>query len=144
MIQLKDIIQYYIGRWYWTENSEGETNAHTLPNVLDMIKREKKVQLYLRRLEDMDEFEAVELARLQIDPKRHSNVDVLFIEKERIHYMDGSKWTGDGVEEFYDLYVYYNQLNATQFHYLLKQGFDLFNLIPSGQAIDSKTLNQKA
>lgn len=150
MIQLEDVIQYYIGReCYVNDITPGYISSvdefggthiklHGVPKA--MYVQVQDVKPILRRLEDMGEFEATELARLQTDPKRHADVDVLFIEKERIHYMDGSKWTGDGVEEFFDLYIYFNQLSPAQSHYLLKQGFDLFLLIDSGQAIDAKTI----
>lgn len=39
--------------------------------------------------------------------------------------------------------MYLNQLMPTQFHYLLKQGFDLFGLIDEGAAIDAKTIINK-
>lgn len=53
----------------------------------------------------------------------------------RIGFISGNIWLVEGSR-------IYNQPKI--FHYLLKQGFDLFGLIDAGLAIDSKTLNPKA
>jgi hypothetical protein len=45
-------------------------------------------------------------------------------------------------EERYQ-HQYIHQLSAAQFAYLLKQGFDLFNLISSGQAVEAKEAVKK-
>lgn len=99
-------------------------------------------KLVLRRLSDMSEEEAIELCKLQTPEKRWPDIDVHDVSHCDIHFTDGSKWYGDGVEELNDLHVHFDGLNANQFAYLLSRSFDLFNLIDSGLAIDQKTINQ--
>ena len=98
------------------------------------------VKPILRRLEGMSYAEADGLAKLQHDESRHSQIDVLYIKKDHIHYIDGTMWQGDGVSELNEYFVYFNQLQANQFHYLLQQQFDLFGLIDAGLAVDVKTM----
>jgi Zn-finger nucleic acid-binding protein len=60
-MKLINYLHYYIGCDYWTNNSQGNLNAKTLPDVIDMCERGKGVQLHLRRLEDMTEEERTEI-----------------------------------------------------------------------------------
>lgn len=96
-----------------------------------------EVKPILRPLSDMTEEEAVEVAKLSEWEPHFRDVKV-----ERTQYGDlVVRWDGclEGGEVF----------NATgaefycqeQFHYLLSRGFDLFNLIESGLAIDSTKQN---
>jgi len=63
-MNLKEYLPYYIDHGYWTNNSQGQLNAETLPNVLDMIERGKGVQLWLRTLSSMTNEEAGDLYRI--------------------------------------------------------------------------------
>lgn len=156
MTNIKEILPYYVGRPFWTSNSQGEINVHTLPYILDMIIRGVKVQLQLRRLEDMADEEATELAticyhaiygngELTIQQTFDSDHGYHFGAHFRDDHSDRVGFTVD-VEKGVELSVNGIKLNVNQFvatHYLLKQGFDLYGLIESGQAIDQKTLNEK-
>lgn len=146
---IKDYIHYYMGRPYWTSNSQGELNAYTLQYVLGMIKGGKEVQLHLRRIEDMTEEEMKDIW--------HIIFGRLFFERGTIQFFDISKgnqykrwvmtaevdrvgiqWDGR-IWADSDLELHkFNQHFVT--HYLLSKGFDLFSLIDSGAAIDAKTL----
>jgi hypothetical protein len=94
----------------------------------------------LRPLSSMTEEEAVEVCKFATEAKRHKSIDILSIDVKRgyIHYMDGSMWSGDGVQEYNDLEVHFNRICPEQFHYLLSRGFDLFGLIPADLAINAK------
>ena len=110
MKDIKDYLPYYLGCDYWTDNSQGSLNAHTLPNVIDMCKRGKNVQLHLRRLEDMTEEDCEQYNYI------HSTMHSINKSQDQI------------------------KTDAEATHYLLKQGFDLFGLCDAGLAIDSKTI----
>jgi hypothetical protein len=129
-IKLKDVLHFYIGVNYWTENSEGNLNATTLPNVIDMIKRGKNVQLHLRKLDSMTEREAIECAKLSEWEPHFVNPVV-----NRTKYNDLVVEWADGHEKQNvtgDLFWCPEQVV-----YLCSEGFDIFNLIPTGQAIDA-------
>src|SRR6187431_3444716 len=83
-------------------------------------------KLVLSRLSDMSEEGAIELCKLQTPEKRHDDITVHDISHCDVHFTDGSKWYGDGVEELNDLYIHFDQLNSLQFTYLLKKGYWLF------------------
>jgi len=77
-MELKDYLPYYLGCDYWTNNSQGNLNAHTLPHVIDMCERNCGVQLHLRKLEDItpEEQGEMRLIRDSIDYriKKHAAV----------------------------------------------------------------------
>lgn len=100
----------------------------------------KDVKPILRRLEDMTEEEAREFCKIETEPFRHPTVEICEIRRNEIWYVDGSRCQGDGYDEMADLYIYFNQLTAKQFTYLLSKHFDMFGLIASGEAIDQNTL----
>lgn len=150
-MNIKDYIHYYIGQSFQFDNKQWEMIAvsrklvtgwrdNTEISSTEIQVYHNEAKLMLRRLSDMTEEEATELAKIQTVEKRLKDVQVLLIEKDRVHYIDGSMWQGDGVEEYNDLYVYYDLLTPKQFVYLLKQGFDLFGLLDAGLAIDAKTI----
>lgn len=150
-MDIKDYIHLYIDsealyrKWYCDTPPEQEptwskltSKRFQLLNDLSIV----KVEYALRRLSDMTEEQARELAKFQHKPKYHDQIEILYIQKDHLHYIDGTRWHGDGVSEYNEYFVYFNQLQSNQFHYLLKQGFDLFGLIDAGIAIDSKTINK--
>jgi hypothetical protein len=154
-MKLQDYIHYYLGCDYWTNNSQGNLNIKTLPDVIDMCERGKGVQLHLRRLEDMTEEEAANLAVIYSGAKKVSPMkgiasnwhyffcyfsedqegEVLVIDATGCawyaHYFDKSQ---PGHRNIVD--------EHKAFHYLLQNHFDLFGLIDAGLAIDAKTIDK--
>jgi hypothetical protein len=163
-MELKDYIHYYMGATFWTPNSEGQVNAVTLQYVIDMIKKGTKVQLHLRRLEDMREDEMIGLIQ--------STAPADFTDKPmddeynlNMFYNDGGNlvnadiavgaevtcrcYEGQisikkcGTVSFYDeAGIQEERVNdPLAFHYLLRQHFDIFGLIDAQLAIDAKTIS---
>jgi hypothetical protein len=110
--KLQDYLHFYMGCKFITDNSEGEVNPETIRFIYPMIEKGYNVQLVLRKLED---WTAEEL--------------------KTYNTLKGKKT--DGVHAVYIAYD-----TPQTFNYLLKQGFDLFNLIDAGLAIDAKTMTQ--
>jgi len=144
MIELKDVIHYYIGVKCKTPDGQiGElfgVNGEKVELHLDKgyaAVRFKHVKPILKRLENMTEEDAIELARLVVHEDEYTNP---FVFRNNWDDMVVS-WGGGSIGLD-------NSFNATservwgsdQFNWLLKNGFDLFGLIPD-QAIDSKTIN---
>jgi len=124
-MKLQDYLPYYLGCDYWTNNSQGNLNAKTLPDVIDMCDKNRGVQLHLRRLEDMTEEEA---RGFLIHAKPHA--EYITHNEYAVHWQyQGSR------SEIWFLFG-----PPAGFHYLLQQHFDLFGLIDAGLAIDAKTL----
>ena len=151
MIQLKDVIHYYIGQKleksaddlthprleaivgdqmyvseyeYTTPHSD---KTFTRPKMTLPIGFKKPI---LRRLEDMTEEEMKELVFIG-----HSVRNTLYEVKMEYNTVcfKTNGFTGGGS-------VSLRALRPEETHYLLQQGFDLWGLIDSNQAIDSKTL----
>jgi hypothetical protein len=141
--KLSDYLHYYLGCDYWTNNSQGNLNAKTLPDVIDMCKRDKGVQLHLRRLEDMTDEEAIDLVRrvvhedeyINVSTYRHNHTNDLMVQWGLLTHAQRA----DDVEYFFNA-TGERSWSGDQFHYLLQQSFDLFGLIDAGLAIDAKTL----
>lgn len=81
MKDIKDYLPYYLGCDYWTNNSQGNLNAKTLPDVIDMCKRNKGVQLHLRRLSDMTEEE-----KARVGYSAMIKDDIIWT-PEKVHYL---------------------------------------------------------
>jgi hypothetical protein len=160
-MKLINYLHYYIGCDYWTNNSQGNLNAKTLPDVIDMCERGKGVQLHLRRLEDMTEEEAIavhrEATKTPFLPANKDEYDVTYIKDKRdvcsIQVVDlrmPKMYTNINIDG--DVLVYIHEQNnnpkicervANQnhiTHYLLQNHFDLFGLVDAGLAIDAKTI----
>lgn len=131
MKQLKDYLHYYIGCELKTDTGKvtliGVLNDKFNGNYqiavlngnityMSIIERYKPI---LRRLEDITEDEADYI---------YNNFDVCF----------DTDALGNPVFDWDDIRA--NNAFAI-FHYLLKESFDLFNLIDENLAIDKKTLN---
>jgi hypothetical protein len=150
MIQLKDIIQYYIGQrcvhtwynegheqydraWVLTSIDYSTPNHYRIENPEDDFTWTDSIKLILRKLEDMtgDEYRTI---------KDQLSVDVVgAVRSGLLFYSDKKPW----------VLVLENRLHTNTLLFndgliLLKQGFDLFGLIERGEAVDQKTLNQKA
>jgi hypothetical protein len=175
MIQLKDIIQYYIGQkcfntWF-PEGHEQYDNGWVLTGVVASypkpfaLENEEdctwtdSIKLILRRLEDMTEEEAMELAKIYsgADKIKRTTGTVNNFFYFFCDFRSGDKGTSEILimhngEAWYQHYFedwprrrtgrrnIVRQFDAT--HYLLKQGFDLWGLIERGEAVDQKTLNK--
>lgn len=127
--KLQDYLPYYLGVDYWTNNSQGNLNAYTLPNVIDMCERNKNVQLHLRNLNSMSWDEWAEVReQLSADIVRNA---------ENVRYKDKPYW----------VIVLENRVNTNTLRLndglvLIRLGYDVFNLIESGLAIDASTLTK--
>lgn len=121
MIQLKEVIHYYIGQRFLFDNQEWKIVAINRKTVkgwrYSATGGDRYQEIWhheckpiLRRLEDMTEEEKQESQKYNV------------------------------VETINDVKVEWD--TPLTFHYLLQQGFDLFGLIDSNQAIGSKTLKQ--
>src|ERR1044072_535254 len=141
-MKIQDYLPYYLGCDYWTNNSQGNLNAKTLADVIDMCKRDKGVQLHLRRLEDMTEKVAIELVRLVVHKHEYVNVSTYrhnFTNDLMVQWgLLTPEQRADDVEYYFNA-TGERSWSGNQFHYLLQQGFDLFGLIDAGLAIDAKT-----
>lgn len=166
MIQIKDIIHYYIGKACFVENvGYGHIAAVDEFGGLTVKIYEETKAVYvdiatikplLRRVCDMTEVEASELAEkcyYSIYGNGALSVYQIFEAEQPDHFgasffdddQDKVGFTVD-VNRGVELSVNGIRLTVPQsesFHYLLKQGFDLWGLIESNQAIDQKTLNHK-
>jgi hypothetical protein len=137
-MKIQDYLHFYLGVDYWTDNSEGNLNATTLPNVLDMIKRGKNVQLHLRPLSSMTEEELKQVRSIMLE-----YAELSFDKQAQDLPMRG----GDFFYETYDdegnhissVSSHRDNLPAKAVPYLLSRGFDLFGLIPAGLALDATT-----
>jgi hypothetical protein len=148
MIQLKDVIQYYIGQrcfntWFpegheqydysWALTGVCVNNAKPYELQNDVYTTcTNSIRPILRKLEDItgDEYRTI---------KDQLSVDVVgAVRSGLLFYSDKKPW----------VLVLENRLHTNTLLFndgliLLKQGFDLFGLIERGEAVDQKTLNQK-
>lgn len=141
----KDIFEYlhyYIGQ---TAMHPGLKNPQAITGRWAQSMREKRIQVkpILRKLESMEDKEAIELAKFVTDPRYHKHIQIFQIKPNKIDFMDGTMWQGDGVEEYNDCEILFNYLSAAQFHYLLSRGFWLFgdDWFDEGLIIDKNTLS---
>lgn len=157
IMQLRDVIQYYIGQscvndffpeghemrdfsWVLTAYDRSSRKPYKLENEADYTWT-ADIKPILRRLSDMEEEEAKELVMLRAD------------------HLYGPHPTGRTYETYFNTFGQivvswgpgFKEKNVPQskecfypveFHYLLQRGFDLWNPIDSGQAVDVKTIKQ--
>lgn len=124
-------------------NATVETHPKEIaPSTGYFLYHESQVTPILRPLSDMTEEEAKEFfetgASSTILNKRIVKSGVLFeyswvSDNPERNNADGFSYSEVGMS-------FAPQLNAAKFRWLLSKGFDLFNLIPDGLAIDSTTL----
>lgn len=166
-MELKDCLHYYMGATFWTNNSEGEVNPETLRFIYPMIEKKQGVRLVLRRLEDMTDEEMIGLLQSMVpddmeDKPKNEDYDL-----EMFYNDDGLMVDGDiaiganftcgcfdgqiGIKKCGSIILFDEEEDVTRdmlintpmaFNYLLRQGFDLFGLIPAGLAIDAKTVKR--
>lgn len=166
-MKLIDYLHYYLGCDYWTNNSQGNLNAKTLPDVIGMCERGKGVQLHLRRLEDMTEKEMIGLLQSMLPADMEDKPTEDDYSLEMFYNDDGLMVDNDiAVGANYSCRCYEGQIGVKlcgtiilfdetgdvtrdkltntpkAFHYLLQNHFDLFGLIDAGLAIDAKTITQ--
>lgn len=148
-MNVKDFLPYYIGCQCITKSYDGIKKERTISFQLfgEMALTGKfgyhieSVKPILRRLDDMKEEEAKHLLRFK--PEH----EILKCEKTDKYISFQYRW----LDSIYDSgYGYseralgFHQLWKPQdFHYLLKQCFDLFGLIDAGVALDAKEVKQK-
>lgn len=91
-----------------------------------------EIKLILRPLSDITNEEVKEFANWEAGMTLVKfKSDELMLELQYLNI-------GERETTFY--HYYWRQISARQFHYLLSKGFDLFNLIPEGLAIDKTKL----
>ena len=152
-MKLQDYIQYYLHCDFYLVMRQRKTRItnywpmqdkeHCVGYGLDGdngVEDIKHIKPILRAIEFINDDEALELAKLQHDSKRHKEIDILYVKKDHLHYIDGTRYSGDGWSEYNEFFVYFNQLNPQQTHYLIRHNIDVFGLIEKELAIDSKTL----
>lgn len=111
-----------------------------------------EIKLYLRPLSSMTEEEMKELHILFFDPSSREIYTqkikkiVFYKDEPRRHIKHGTGIGYTTLDENLDHIssgtLSFSRFNANQFHYLLKQGFDLFGLIEANLAVD-KTKEEK-
>lgn len=163
--KLQDYLLYYLGCDYWTNNSQGNLNAKTLPDVIDMCDKNRGVQLHLHRLEDMTDAQMIGLLQSMVPADMEDKPTAEDYSLEMFYNDDGLMVDDDiSVGANYSCRCYEGQIgiklcgsiclfdetgdvtrdeltNAPHaFHYLLQQHFDLFGLIPAGLAVDARTI----
>ena len=126
-MKLQDYLPYYLGCDYWTNNSEGNLNANTLPHIIGMCEQDKGVQLHLRKVDSMSHEEWVKI--------KNELSAFLSLHGVNVAYKDKPYW----------VLILENRINTNTLLFndgivLMKYGYDVFGLIESGLAIDSKTL----
>lgn len=133
MKKLSDYLHLYLG-CYINRAGRIEKIDYSLLIYTDANNLWEHTKPLLRPLSDMTEEEVVTL----IYKRSNIYLNVRFVEfwmnkvRFEFEYKSSSRRRTDDQS--------FDELDSGQFLYLLKQGFDLFNLIPDGLAID-KTLN---
>jgi len=147
MTQLKDVIHFYLGcELYWVFLNE--TSVLDVSLLKDLQNHLHQIKPILRRLDSMTEEELKECVILSYFERNRDIISQCFDEviistdnrNKKLHgtaipytlFKDGKHFMTATLSE--------NHLNPEQFLYLLKQGFDLFNLIDSNQAIDKNKI----
>lgn len=162
-MNIKDYLPYYLGRRFWSPNSEGAIHSETITFIEAMIKEGIVVKPILRRIDSLTESEMIALLQSMVpgemeekpNPEDYdldmfyndggnlvdSNIVVgaeytcICYEGQIVIRKDGSigMYDEDGKKE-----TLINQPKA--FHYLLSLGIDLFGLIAENLAIDADTI----
>jgi hypothetical protein len=148
MIQLKDVIHYYIGQpcrvkdvgraaWISMVDEFGGVTAKLQGRPETVYEAAEGVNPILRRLEDMTEDEALECAQEAIHEIDLGEVKIWRNEKFNFVMLE---W---GIEKRRIMdFTVVGFYTPAQFHWLTRKGFDLFDLIHDRQAIDAKTIKQ--
>lgn len=136
--QWKDVAHLYIG--CLVHRKEYNRTQPLTTSLLWHLEQDPNEQFYgykpiLRRLESMTEEEALHLASLSEYPDHFNDVKA-----EKNQFGD---WivTWQGIEESRNIFNSTGEMFycSEQFQYLLKKGFDLFQLLDSGQAIEQES-----
>lgn len=123
MKELRDYLHYYLN-----QNCKiGDSifiyciDEDVLLRYNDLVKSKGQIKPILRRIEDITDEECIEVYDCEYTDSNPVSARIRLVK----HWLNPIHVTP----------------TPNQFHYLLKQGFDLFNLIDAGLAIDKKTLN---
>lgn len=135
--QLKEVIHFYIGQ----EVKCGITSTATLRMERDykntisvkQVLGNDEYKLLLRPLSDMTEEEAIEITKPIAFYGNHTSERIY--RTYRNPFGDLIVSWGESLKEKY-LPMKETHFNTQQFLYILKHGFDIFNLIPEKLAID--------
>lgn len=146
-MELKDVVGFYLGAYVYVFTPESVTDGFLTKYLKDYPEGQYKIQLSLKNMEemlfkgyapilrplsDMTEEEASEMWLLlgwnERIPKEHRAEDII----REFTVIEEDNGTTNNAHWGYFIMI---------MPYLLKQGFDLFDLISTGQAINSTTLN---
>lgn len=138
-LNIRDYLHLYLGCDYVTDNSQGNMNPSTLPSVLKYLDDFTGFKLILRRFENMTDAEIRDLIQYDKLKVMYKTVEYSFDGTSiRITYTieedEGSTAQTYRIDRF--------AMNAHDFAWCLRKGFDLFGLIHVGLAIDKSTFNQ--
>jgi hypothetical protein len=139
---MKDIRSYlhlYVG-CECEASQEGVKFTYNIKITPELLCDYDWIKPILRPLSDMTEDEAVEFIHLKhrsilCNIDRTEVTKIIFGESKNIIHFTYFKKRGCGAEGGGQTY-YVNQSDPEQFMFLLSKGFDLFDLIPAGLAID--------
>lgn len=143
MKKLEDYLHLYIGCEYSTANSFGKVNTTTLPLILKYLPDYRDFKLHLRRLSSMTDDEVKDLFHFE---KLVSIYREVSFERqmwnEVLTGITVSYLTGDDEDGWHpqSWTMEFSGMNSQDFVWFLKHGFDLFQLIDEGLAIDESTL----
>lgn len=161
-MNIKDYLPYYIGCRVLIDDKEYGTlvGGSFVPNSVDQIyyhiitdeaaaegddfhmpynddtSPDCRVKPLLRRLSDMTEGEKIFICHLHMIPGWRSLSLLDDCDTDwgmRVEDKDGNRKS---------LYIRKDRLTPKLFHYLLKQGFDLWGLIDAGMALDLNTIKK--
>jgi len=161
-MDIKDYLHYYLGQQVLINNGIYENKIDSITHINlhgDVAENEyewlaKDCQLILRKLEDMTEEEGGEVFQLERNrnPEKGGHEFDLWKEKygfriTRFDLTEQHLLLGNRGELYWVVDVPKPNIQPANntpliFHYLLHRGFDLWNLIDSGQAVDVKTIKQ--
>ncbi len=147
MIQLKSVLHFYIGQYAMHGDKRVHicglnVNSDKIQNILNeeyiLISEIKPI---LRPLSSMTEEEIKELFQYEKISKVYQDISInrkMGGDKLVGLEIDYTVMTDDG-EMPQSWMLWFHSLNAHDFIWLLSKGFDLFNLIPSHQALEKTT-----
>jgi hypothetical protein len=137
--EIGDYLKYYLDTNVECRADNGAWKEVTVPIGMAYIHQERYdgIKPILRPISDMTEEEAIEVAKLSEWEPHFRDVKV-----ERTKYNDlvvtwqGANESRDKFNATGDVFYCYEQ-----FHYLLSKGFDMFQLIDEGLAINTEIIH---
>lgn len=150
-MELKDVLHFYIGCELYSEGTKSPIgtlygltnhgkNIHIKVSGVDYYPQNVGYKPILRPLSDMTEEEAIELVKLSEWSQYGTHPLIREYRTFRNSFGQIVVSWGESHREK-NVPVDKTVFRPQEFLYLLKQGFDLFSLIESGQAINKTKLN---